>query len=36
MKMEAAVRADADGLVAEVLAEPGMQVDAKDLLVVLA
>ena len=35
MKMEAAVRADADGLVAEVLAEPGMQVDAKDLLVVL-
>ena len=36
MKMEAAVRTDTDGTVAEVLAQPGMQVDAKDLLVVLA
>jgi pyruvate carboxylase len=35
MKMETSVRAEADGTVAEVLAKPGMQVDAKDLLVVL-
>jgi pyruvate carboxylase len=36
MKMETAVRADIDGEVAEVLAHAGQQVDAKDLLVVLA
>jgi pyruvate carboxylase len=36
MKMEAAVRADADGTVQEVLVRPGLAVDAKDLLVVLA
>jgi pyruvate carboxylase len=36
MKMETAVRAEVDGEVAEVLARPGQQVDAKDLLVVLA
>jgi pyruvate carboxylase len=36
MKMETAVRAELDGEVAEVLAKPGQQVDAKDLLVVLA
>ncbi len=36
MKMEAAVRAETDCVVAEVLAQPGLQVDAKDLLVVLA
>jgi pyruvate carboxylase len=36
MKMETAVRAESDGEVAEVLARPGQQVDAKDLLVVLA
>jgi pyruvate carboxylase len=35
MKMETSVRAEADGTVGEVLAKPGMQVDAKDLLVVL-
>ena len=35
MKMEAAVRAEIDGEVAEVLVQPAMQVDAKDLLVVL-
>jgi pyruvate carboxylase len=35
MKMETAVRAEADGEIAEVLARPGQQVDAKDLLVVL-
>ncbi|HNR21465.1 MAG TPA: pyruvate carboxylase [Steroidobacteraceae bacterium] len=35
MKMETAVRAEQDGQVAEVLARPGMQVDAKDLLVVI-
>jgi pyruvate carboxylase len=35
MKMETAVRAEADGEVAEVLARPAQQVDAKDLLVVL-
>jgi len=36
MKMETSVRAEHDGTVAEVLAKPGLQVDAKDLLVVLA
>jgi len=36
MKMEAAVRADRDGEVIEVVARPGQQVDAKDLLVVMA
>jgi len=36
MKMETAVRAEADGEVAEVLVAPGQQVDAKDLLVVLS
>ena len=35
MKMETAVRSDADGEVAEVLALPKLRVDAKDLLVVL-
>lgn len=35
MKMEAAVRAEIDGEVAEIIAKPGMQVDAKDLLLVL-
>jgi pyruvate carboxylase len=36
MKMEAAVRAERDGEVREVLVQPGQLVDAKDLLVVLA
>ena len=36
MKMETSVRAETDGTVAEVLAKPGLQVDAKDLLVVLS
>ena len=36
MKMETAVRADIDAAVVEVVARPGQQVDAKDLLVVLA
>jgi pyruvate carboxylase len=36
MKMEAAVRAERDGTVAEVLAKPGQHVEAKDLLAVLA
>ncbi len=35
MKMEAAVRAEKGGTVGEVLAKPGQQVDAKDLLVVI-
>jgi pyruvate carboxylase len=35
MKMETSVRADRDGIVIEVVARPGEQVDAKDLLVVL-
>ncbi len=35
MKMETSVRAESDGTVAEVLAKPGLQVDAKDLLIVL-
>ena len=34
MKMEALVRADQDGEIAEVLVRPGAMVDAKDLLVV--
>jgi pyruvate carboxylase len=36
MKMETAVRAEMDGAVAELLVKPGQQVDAKDLLVVIA
>jgi pyruvate carboxylase len=35
MKMETAVRAESDGEIAEVLARPGLSVDAKDLLIVL-
>ena len=35
MKMETTVRAEQDGVVKEILATPGLQVDAKDLLVVL-
>jgi pyruvate carboxylase len=35
MKMEATVRAESDGEVIEVLVTPGMQVDAKDLMVVM-
>jgi pyruvate carboxylase len=35
MKMETGVRAERDGKVKEVVARPGQQVDAKDLLVVL-
>jgi pyruvate carboxylase len=34
MKMEMTVRAEHDGVVKEVVAKPGLQVDAKDLLVV--
>jgi pyruvate carboxylase len=36
MKMETSVRADADSEIAELLAKPGLQVDAKELLIVLA
>jgi len=36
MKMQTAVRSELDGRVAEVLVRPSSQVDAKDLLVVLA
>jgi pyruvate carboxylase len=36
MKMETAVRAELDAEIAEVVARPGMRVDAKDLLVVLS
>ena len=36
MKMETSVRAETEGTVAEVLAKPGLQVDAKDLLIVLS
>ena len=35
MKMETSIRTDIDATVKEVLAKPGLQVDAKDLLVVL-
>ena len=34
MKMEAGVRAERDGRIANVLVTPGQQIDAKDLLVV--
>jgi len=34
MKMEAGVRAERDGRIAEVLVQPGQQIDAKDLLIV--
>ena len=34
MKMETTVRAEQDGVIKEVLATPGLQVDAKDLLIV--
>jgi pyruvate carboxylase len=34
MKMETTVRAERDGVIREILARPGLQVDAKDLLVV--
>ncbi len=34
MKMETALHAERDGVIAEVLVQPGMQIDAKDLLVV--
>ena len=34
MKMETTVRAEHEGVVREILAKPGLQVDAKDLLVV--
>jgi pyruvate carboxylase len=36
MKMETTVRAERDGAITEILVRPGLQVDAKDLLVVLA
>ena len=36
MKMETAVRAEMEGEIAEVVARPGMRVDAKDLLVVFS
>jgi pyruvate carboxylase len=35
MKMQTAVRAESEAVVAEVLAKPGQTVDVKDLLVVL-
>jgi pyruvate carboxylase len=35
MKMETTVRAEVDGEIVELLAKPGMQVDAKDLLFVI-
>jgi pyruvate carboxylase len=36
MKMETTVRAERDGVVTEIFVKPGLQVDAKDLLLVLA
>jgi len=35
MKMETSVRAERDGVIAAIIARPGQQVDAKDLLLVL-
>jgi pyruvate carboxylase len=34
MKMEAGVRAERDGRIAQVLVQPGQQIDAKDLLII--
>jgi len=34
MKMETTVRAERDGVIREILAKPGLQVDTKDLLIV--
>jgi pyruvate carboxylase len=34
MKMETTVRSERDGVIKEILAKPGQQVDTKDLLVV--
>jgi pyruvate carboxylase len=34
MKMETTVRAERDGVIKEILARPGQQVDTKDLLIV--
>jgi pyruvate carboxylase len=34
MKMETAIHAERDGVIAEVLVRPGEQIDAKDLLIV--
>ena len=34
MKMETTVRAERDGVIKEILARPGLQVDTKDLLIV--
>jgi pyruvate carboxylase len=36
MKMETSVRAERDGTVSEVVTKPGQQVDAKELLLVIA
>jgi pyruvate carboxylase len=36
MKMETTVRAERDGVIKEILARPGLQVDTKDLLIVFA
>ena len=33
MKMETTVRAERDGVIKEIAAKPGLQVDAKDLLI---
>ena len=33
MKMETAIHAEADGVIAEVTVKPGDQIDSKDLLV---
>jgi pyruvate carboxylase len=35
MKMETTVRAERDGTIREILARPGLQVDTKDLLIIL-
>ncbi len=35
MKMETTVRAERDGTIKEILAKPGLQVDTKDLLIIL-
>jgi pyruvate carboxylase len=34
MKMETTLRAERDGVIREILARPGLQVDTKDLLIV--
>ena len=35
MKMETTVRAERDGVIKQILARPGLQVDTKDLMLIM-